>query len=369
MNPFRCLTAAVAGLALTASAPAADAPFGKSAESVNSKMVKLFGSGGFKGLVSYGTGILVSPKGVVLTASTQLLDTADLRIHLADGRKYRGKLLVREPGFDAALVQIVGNEKKEDDLKLNLPAFDVEEAAKTAAAAVPGDWVLAFTNSFQIATRDEPMSIQRGTISAHAKLLARKGVFEAPFNGEVFFTDAIINNPGSAGGALTTRDGRLLGMIGKEFRNVATDTWSNYAVPLSTKVELSFKKDDKEEKKTFAMHEFVTLSLKGEWVASIDKVKDRPKGPGAYHGIVFVPNVVDKTPAFVDAVEPGSPASKAGLKPDDQLVYLDGEPIASITAFNELMGKAAPGVKSMLEIRRDERLMSVEIEFAQFPKK
>src|SRR4051794_38065716 len=44
---------------------------------VNKKMVKLYGAGGFKGLPSYGTGILVSPDGYILTANTYILNTAD----------------------------------------------------------------------------------------------------------------------------------------------------------------------------------------------------------------------------------------------------------------------------------------------------
>src|SRR4051812_21410327 len=67
------------------------------AEQVNKKMVKLFGAGGFKGLPSYGSGVLVSPKGHILTANNHILSTADLRVHLYDGRIYHNcKVLFRE---------------------------------------------------------------------------------------------------------------------------------------------------------------------------------------------------------------------------------------------------------------------------------
>src|SRR5437868_2503897 len=72
---------------------------------VNKKMVKLFGAGGFKGLPSYGTGILVSPKGHILTVNNHILTTADLRVHLYDGRFYHAKVVSREPGLDIALVK------------------------------------------------------------------------------------------------------------------------------------------------------------------------------------------------------------------------------------------------------------------------
>src|SRR5436190_14875096 len=65
---------------------------------VNKKLVKLYGAGGFKGLPSYGTGILVSPNGYVLTVNNHILTTQDLRVHLHDGRVYHNcKVVAREP--------------------------------------------------------------------------------------------------------------------------------------------------------------------------------------------------------------------------------------------------------------------------------
>ena len=71
-----------------ASAPAAE-PVSKVADQVNEKMVKIFGSGGFRGVVNYSTGILVSPDGHILTVASQTLDTSELIIHLYDGRKMK----------------------------------------------------------------------------------------------------------------------------------------------------------------------------------------------------------------------------------------------------------------------------------------
>ncbi len=67
------------------------------------------------------------------------------------------------------------------------------------------------------------------------------------------------------------------------------------------------------------------------------------EGQGGYHGIVLVPNVVERTPPYVEEVPPGSPAAKAGLKPDDLIVYVDGEPVVSIAAFKEMHGQLRPG--------------------------
>src|SRR6266851_4024273 len=86
------LTALVlASLSAPVAAQAPTATLAAVTEEVNRKMVKLFGPGGFQGLNSYGTGILVSPDGYVLTVASPLLDTPDLLVHLAEGRRLSAK--------------------------------------------------------------------------------------------------------------------------------------------------------------------------------------------------------------------------------------------------------------------------------------
>src|SRR5260221_194208 len=81
-------------------------PFKDTAAEVNKKMVKVYGSGGFRGLPAYGTGILISPKGHILTSANHLLDTQDLRVHLGDGTRYHAKVVVIEPVLDAAIIRL-----------------------------------------------------------------------------------------------------------------------------------------------------------------------------------------------------------------------------------------------------------------------
>jgi serine protease Do len=305
--------------------------------------VKLFGAGGFQGLPSYGTGVIVSPDGFVLTVASQMLVTQDLRVHLHDGRRFHAKVVVSEPELDAALVKI-------DKLEDSLPYFDVARAYE-APLALPGDWVLAFSNQFQIATRDEPVSVQRGVIAAVSKLQGRRGIFDAPYTGDVYVIDAITNNPGAGGGVITNRKGDLLAIIGKEMRNTLTDTWVNYAVPVPV------------------LAKFVELGMKGEYKPI---VKEKPPaGAGGYHGIVLVPSVVERTPPFIEELIPDSPAAKAGLRPDDLIVYIDGEQIVSVKAFREFMAKTRPGMVLKLEIQRVikgegvDRLLPVELKLEE----
>ena len=87
-------------------AHAAD-PYDKVVVTVNEKVVKLFGAGGFRGAESFGTGIIISPKGHILTTAGPILDGRDLRLHLPDGRKFAYKVKVIEPEFDAAILEII----------------------------------------------------------------------------------------------------------------------------------------------------------------------------------------------------------------------------------------------------------------------
>lgn len=363
----RSIAVLVAPLALLAAPPvsarAAD-PLADVCEKVNSKLVKVFGAGGFSRLNNFGTGILISPDGHVLTVASQLLDTADLVVHLSDGRRMKAEVLALEPDLDAAVLRIkVEGKKNGEPTGLDLPYFDFAAAAARPPAK-PADWVLAFTNQFEIALRDEPLTAQRGVISALTKLSGRQGVFDFPYTGDVYVVDAVSNNPGSAGGALTDRTGELLGVVGRELKNNQTNTYLNYAVPVAAKVTVTVrvKENGKDVDKTLnlSLPEFVAKGMKGEY----QQVKGErpPVGEGGWTGIVFVPNVLARTPAYVEDVVPGSPAAKAGLRADDLVSFLDGEPVGSIAMFQELLRKRTrPGDTVRLEVRRGESLQSVEL--------
>lgn len=337
-------------------------PYDKVVGEVNDKLVKLFGAGGFRGAESFGTGIIVSADGHIITAASPFLQGTQLTLHLPDGRKCKYKVKVIEPEFDTAVLQII--QDKKDAIPLNLEYFDIPAAAK-AMNVTPGDWVLAFSNMYKVAIRDEMMSVQRAMVTAVGKLSARRGAFDVPYHGDVLYLDTITNNPGSAGGAVVTRKGELIGMIGKEFRNTQTDTFVNYAMPLNTKADVIIKG----EKKTFTLAEFVDLAVQDKWVKSERPEPKDLKAPTVHTGIVFVPKVVERTPPYIEEVEPGSPASKAGLKPDDLVIYLDGEPVYSTDVFRDLLKRYSPGDKVQIEIRRGDRLTAINLELLAVPKK
>jgi serine protease Do len=356
LTSARLLAVALLIVAATPTARAEDS-FSPVAAKVNKKLAKLFGSGGFRGLAHYGTGVVVSSDGYVLTVYSHLLDTQDLRVHLWDGTRYHAKVVAIEPELDIALIKL---DAGKDKVELSEDQyFDVPTAAKSPLVE-PGTGVLAFSNQFEIATRGEPLSVQRGVISAYTVLHGRIGIYEASYTGDVYVIDAITNNPGAAGGALTTRKGQLLGLIGKELRNELTNTWINYAVPIGATREV-VQKDGKK----------VTVSIL-ELVEKKDKYKPadtdpKAQGGGGYTGIVLVPNVVELTPPYVEEVEPNSPAAKAGLKPDDLIVYVDGLPVASIQKFLDVLKRYRPKTEIKLEVRRGDKLSTVSLVLGDLP--
>jgi S1-C subfamily serine protease len=357
LNNCRSAIIRLAGIALllgTATGLVAQNSVTQTARDVNRKLVKLFGAGGFKGLPSYGTGVLISPKGFILTVNNHILTTSDLRVHLYDGRSYHAKVVAREPDLDLAVLKI----EEEVDF---LPCYDIPEAAAKPLAET-GDFILAHSNCFQVATRDEPMSVQRGVVATYAELRGRRGVFDAPFAGEVYFIDAIANNPGSAGGIITNRKGDLLGIIGRELKNALTDTWINYAVPVRAKAEYF---DDDKKAQTIDVVKFVDLAMSGQFKAREKSKRDEQRG---FTGLLLVPNAVSATPPYVEEVLPGSPAAQAGLRPDDLIVYVEGELVPTIRDFRDVMKYIAPGTEIKIDVQRGLRMHNLKLKIAEPPK-
>jgi serine protease Do len=349
------LAAATLVLLGIARAVSAQESFTATSEQVNKKMVKLFGAGGFKGLPDYGTGVLVSPDGYILTINNHILTSVDIRVHLHDGRAYHAKVKYREPELDIALLKI------EEEVE-NLPHYKIADVVKTPPPEV-GDWILCFSNAFKIATRGEPMTLQRGNIMAIAPLKARRGVFAPPYTGEAYFIDTVASNPGAAGGIITNRKGDLLGIIGRELKSTLSDTWVNYAMPITAKVEIV--RDDG-SKDVVNVARFVAEGMENKYHGSAGKLKK--DGLGAYSGIILVPNAVSTTPPYVDEVIPGSPASKAKLQPDDLIVYVDGELVQTVKAFKEILKLSSPGTLLQLEVQRGMELKTIKLTLEDFPK-
>jgi serine protease Do len=170
----------------------------------------------------------------------------------------------------------------------------------------------------------------------------------------VYVVDAITNNSGAAGGALTTREGTLIGMIGKELRNSESNTWINYAVPITE------------------LRTAISEIQSGTHKPSEEKPKEEQK-PRRYaaidFGIVMVPDVIFRTPAYVDSIETGSLAAQAGLQPDDLILFVNDELVQSARMLTDELGRLEAGDTLRLIVRRNANLVPMELTVPRKPEK
>lgn len=301
-------------------------------DGVQSKVVKLFGAGGLAGLQGYGTGFVISPQGHIATVWSHLLDGDTVSVVLSNGKRAIGRVVATEAKLDLAV------------LKIDAEDLDCFDLSKTATAG-PGTRILAFSNMFKVAAGDEPLSVQHGIISARTQLSARRGRFASNYNGPVYVVDAITNNPGAAGGVLTTRDGHLLGMLGRELRDANSQVWVNYVIPIG---ELA---------------PTLLAMVQGEYVRSPESADSSSTGrqvPPRTFGMLLVPDIVFRTPAYIDEVLPGSAADKAKLHPDDLIVFLNGKVVNSVRTLQAEMNLLQPGQDAEFVIRRGSELITVK---------
>jgi serine protease Do len=198
---------------------------------------------------------------------------------------------------------------------------------------------------FRVAAGDEPVSVMHGVVVAKTPLAARRGRFEVNLDAPVYFLDAVTNNPGAAGGVVIAADGRPVGMIGRELRGEGTETWINYAIPASS------------------IRDRVAAIVSGAEVAAVPPAAEEKgaKRRPLDAGIVTVPDVTARTPAYLTEVLAGSAAEAAGLKPDDLVLFAGGRPVRSIRELTEALSRAESGDPLDLVVRRNGRLETLRL--------
>lgn len=300
-------------------------PAGQFAEPIaiaRRRVVKLYGAtvGREK---AYGSGVVISRDGRVVTVWSIMLEGRSLRVVLPDGRAFPARVLAHDEQRQLALLKI-----EADDL----PFFELTSSRELTV----GDWVIAAANPFKVAEGPEPVSVCVGVLSARANLAARHHAQDFPYDGPVLLTDALIATPGSAGGALVDARGRLVGVIGTAVISRRTNTWVNYALPV----------------------EQVAAFVNGE--ALLPAAPARATRPTDLGIRLF--DIGGRTrPAYVERVRPASPASAAGLRSDDLIVSLNGQAVATCRDFTRIMAGLRPGQRATLVVKRGDDLTIIEL--------
>jgi serine protease Do len=326
MMRLHCTSLAALALLLASPLAAEEHDFSAAIEYAQPRLVKVYGAGIGRS-PGYATGLIVSPDGDILTAQGVHLAASSLRVTLPDGETHIAQVVRRSPELQAALLKI---EAKTPEY------FDLEQPA----VVEPGDWILALSNAFKVAEGPEPLSVNVGVLTLKTRLEARRGVQDFPYHGDVLLIDAITSNPGAAGGAIISAEGKLVGMIGKVIEGKNTNTRLNYAVP------------------TNLLHDFLTKPESS--LASNDVPTTNDAAPGDL-GIRLFALGGRRAPAYVDRVVAGSPAASAGLKTDDLVISVDGQAVRSADDFKRLVAMLKIGQQVVVEVKRKNELLSLRM--------
>jgi S1-C subfamily serine protease len=231
-----------------------------------------------------GSGVILSPDGLVLTNSHVVQGAKRADVTVLDGRSFSGRVLGDDPDTDLALVRI--------DEDATLPAARLGNSKRLK----PGEIAIAIGNPLGFGA-----SVTAGVISALGRSLRSKG---GRLIEDVIQTDAALN-PGNSGGPLVSSQGDVIGI------NTAIISGAQGIC--------------------FAVASNTASFVLGELVAH-GRVRRAYLGIGA--GTVPLPRrialrlgLAQKMGAVVSAVEPGSPADHAGLLTGDILLAADGLPI------------------------------------------
>lgn len=318
-------------------------------EDANRRSVKIYGAA-IAGEHGYGSGIIVSPDGQIVTVMSLILEAGDLRVTTYDGHIYQAEVTYRDDYRQLALLKTARHPENVDttaSLDKQLAALDLPAFELGSRSIQSGDWVFAIGNPFKVAEGDEPLSAMKGIVSGRTKLSAVRGTQPFPYVGEVILIDAITSGPGSPGSALVDLDGKLVGLIGKDVTSRLTNTLLNYAFPVE---EISAFLEDAQAEQNATTR------------------PTRANAAVGYHGIQLSKIGYRKQLPFVRSVIKGSPADAAGIKADDLIVSANATAIPRARDFSELCDRLHAGDDLSVVVKRGEQLISVRLKLTEAPK-
>ncbi len=269
-----------------------------------------------------GSGVIVSADGYILTNEHVVRAADDIEVLLADGRSAPARIVGADPETDLAVIRI--------DLK-NLPVivFGASDALEV------GDVVLAIGNPFGVG-----QTMTMGIVSALGRSQLGINTFE-----NFIQTDAPIN-PGNSGGALVDVRGNLVGINSAIFSRSGGSQGIGFAIPesLAKQVLEQIIRDG---------------SVTRGWIG-VSMRDMNPEIAQAYK----LPNVKG---TLVVGVMRGSPADRAGVKPGDILVGVDGKALPDSAAALRHIAQLAPGSRVQLAVVRPRGEVRLPVVIARRP--
>jgi len=314
------------------------------------RAVKLYGLGAGQ-QVGYGTGILASQDGYIVTVLSLIVSGDRIRAVTADGRRYEAELIKRDTDRQLALLKLKKPEgaihSSQDKSIGPLPYFDFScRPSQTKACHKPlhpGDWIVSAGNPFKIADGSEQMSLAHGVFSARTRLDARRRSKDFRYTGDVLLIDAITSNPGSPGSVMVNLQGELVGMIGRLVISNRTHTHLNYAIPYDV------------------LADFYLTATQTSPDSPIDFIT-KPAVESFDPGIRMSRTGFRTVLPFVDRVVRNSPAQRAGLRKDDLILSVNDREVSDASQFDKRMKARNPTDPIELIIRRKRSILAIHIE-------
>ena len=309
---------------------------------VSQRVVRLIGAkaGLAKG---YGSGIIVSPDGYVLTVDSIVLDSNHIRAYLSDGTLAWASVVYADRSMQLALLKLEAatggarGDGESPDEQMPYPYFELDERADPPRGA----WVMAAGNPFKVAAGAEPVSVALGVLGGRIKLDATRLTRDFPYRGDVLVIDAVTSTPGFAGGAVVDLAGHLVGMVGRVIQARATNTNLNHAYPVDVLMAFYRRAMDPQAR------------TEGDGGAKV--------AHAVYHGMKFFELGYRSNPVYVDRVRRGSPARKAGVRKDDLIVQANGHSVPNLKTLERIIGDLKPGDTLQLIVMRKDKAIPINV--------
>jgi S1-C subfamily serine protease len=135
-------------------------------------------------------------------------------------------------------------------------------------------------------------------------------------------------------------------MIGRVVVSNATRTQFNYAVPVET------------------CRAFIERIVNP--TAAAAQASAQPAG-NVYHGIKLFKQGYKRSLAYVEKVARGSPADKAGVRPDDLILTANGKQISALEDFDRVIETARPGQSLELVLERKRQVITATLTLEEKP--
>ncbi|PSM32235.1 trypsin-like peptidase domain-containing protein [Haliangium sp. UPWRP_2] len=268
-----------------------------------------------------GTGVIVNPKGYILTNNHVVEHSTELRVRLQDERELSAQLIGRDERTDIAL------------LKIDAGPAPLQWAALGDSDQVRiGEWVMAIGNPFGL-----DHSVTLGIVSAKGRREVQPG------NGQGFFdflqTDASIN-PGNSGGPLFSTRGEVIGI------NTAINVVGSgigFAIPSNIA-------------RAVAEQLYQRGRVLRSWLGVYPQAVSEPLRRSY--------QLPDRKGALLAEIYDGSPAARAGLQIGDVIVEFDGKPIQRA---DDLMWQLGLNNRRSVPVRlyRGGRLLALQVQFPE----